>query len=272
MAVYTNFKVSVLDGVSAYNVTSPFGPRTYEINGKVISDFHNGIDLLPKAKVKAFQTGKVIAVLDGISDYQKTMVVDGKTVSVSGGNYIKIQHDGGYVTIYKHLAKYSITVKVGDIVPSGAIIATVGASGNVTGPHLHFEIQFNVKPVDPLPYLQGIKTIKPFEVVTALESRPESAMMLVLADGLNYRDSANGNRLGSLEKGKSYVYLGKTKVVSGYEWARIEVKDGLYAYCALNTAWNTIIPIQPVEIIKPFHTSVVQDGMLLVVDLSPVEK
>lgn len=73
------------------------------------------------------------------------------------GNYVKIKHSDGTYTIYAHLAKDSITVKVGDVVDQGQVIGKVGNSGSSTGVHLHFEMREGgdsiENRVDPLEYV-----------------------------------------------------------------------------------------------------------------------
>ena len=73
------------------------------------------------------------------------------------GNYVKIKHSDGSYTIYAHLAKDSITVKAGDVVDQGQVIAKMGNSGSSTGTHLHFEIRIgsdsSESRVNPLDYI-----------------------------------------------------------------------------------------------------------------------
>ncbi len=69
------------------------------------------------------------------------------------GNLILIRHDGGWVTAYGHLG--SIAVQKGATVSRGQTIGTVGQTGSVTAPQLHFEIRQGSKPVDPAPFLSG---------------------------------------------------------------------------------------------------------------------
>ena len=66
------------------------------------------------------------------------------------GNNIIIDHGDGYKTRYAHLAK--ILVKEGDTIKLGATIGKVGSTGMSTGPHLHYEVIFNNKPIDPLSF------------------------------------------------------------------------------------------------------------------------
>lgn len=67
------------------------------------------------------------------------------------GNYVIIDHGNGYETLYGHCS--SVYVSIGDKVSRGDTIAAVGATGNVTGTHLHFEIWDNGVKVDPYPYV-----------------------------------------------------------------------------------------------------------------------
>ena len=117
-------------------ITSYYGWRT--IFGS--RSFHYGIDL--RAAV-----GTAIYAADG-----------GEVIYVGTqngyGKLIQIKHDNGDVTYYAHLNSFS--VKKGDRVYKGQLIAKSGQTGRVTGPHLHFEIRKNGKQVDPMKYLPKI--------------------------------------------------------------------------------------------------------------------
>ena len=67
------------------------------------------------------------------------------------GNYVIIDHGNGYSTLYGHGS--SVTCKIGDVVPVGQVVMMSGSTGKSTGPHLHFEVRINNKPVNPYPYL-----------------------------------------------------------------------------------------------------------------------
>ncbi|MBO0201145.1 M23 family metallopeptidase, partial [Vibrio alginolyticus] len=63
------------------------------------------------------------------------------------GNMIEIDHGNGVTTRYGHLSK--IEVEVGDIVTRGQIMGLVGSTGRSTGPHLHYELRINDRPINP---------------------------------------------------------------------------------------------------------------------------
>ncbi len=95
---------------------------------------HYGVDIVSKSNepVKAVADGTVI-----FADW-----------SQESGNVIAIQHRGNVVSVYKHNS--ALLKKVGNFVHAGEVIAIIGNTGELTtGPHLHFELWFNGKPVDP---------------------------------------------------------------------------------------------------------------------------
>ncbi len=70
------------------------------------------------------------------------------------GNLILLRHDNGWVTAYAH--NDQLTVKRGDKVQRGQVIATAGRSGSVDQPQVHFELRQGSKPVDPVPFLERL--------------------------------------------------------------------------------------------------------------------
>jgi murein DD-endopeptidase MepM/ murein hydrolase activator NlpD len=77
------------------------------------------------------------------------------------GYYVVLHSTDGRDYVFMHLLQGSVAVKQGDVVPTGKLLGRVGATGEASGPHLHFEVwvggpwQFGGHPVDPLPLLQS---------------------------------------------------------------------------------------------------------------------
>ncbi|WP_428956231.1 peptidoglycan DD-metalloendopeptidase family protein [Streptomyces sp. cg35] len=88
----------------------------------------------------------------------RVVAVDNGTVSMatSGGPYgkhVMINHGGGLQSLYAHMS--AMVAKAGEIIGRGDRVGSVGATGNVTGPHLHLEARKNGRAVDPMPYLHS---------------------------------------------------------------------------------------------------------------------
>ena len=108
---------------------NPFGGRTYE--------FHAGMD------IDGERGDEVIAPANGV-------------ITEAGwkggyGNMVEIDHGNGLKTRYGHLSK--IDVNVGDPVARGQVMAFVGSTGRSTGPHLHYELRLNDRPINPRRFL-----------------------------------------------------------------------------------------------------------------------
>jgi murein DD-endopeptidase MepM/ murein hydrolase activator NlpD len=116
-------------------ITSPFGWRSNPLGGG--PEFHQGLDIAAPTgtTVTASASGTVI-MAQWYGGY---------------GNYVLIDHGGGYSTGYGHLS--AIYIANGQSVQRGQAIGAVGSTGQSTGPHLHFEIRIAGKPVDPAPRL-----------------------------------------------------------------------------------------------------------------------
>lgn len=130
-------KFSNEDEDNKINITSFYGPREFLVGGVIRKDFHRGIDFAipPGTPIVASADGKVIN-----SKYYGTY-----------GNYIELEHEGGYKTVYAHNSR--LMAKTGETVKRGDVIAISGNTGLSTGPHLHFEIKYNNQLVDPYPRL-----------------------------------------------------------------------------------------------------------------------
>ena len=119
----------------AMTVSSAFGPRHHPVTGAWA--FHAGVDFAAArgTPVVAARSGQVIDTGDDLIM----------------GNYVLLQHSGGFTTFYGHLD--TVTVSLKDSVRSGMIIGTVGSTGITTGSHLHFEIRQDNDPRDPMKLL-----------------------------------------------------------------------------------------------------------------------
>ena len=69
------------------------------------------------------------------------------------GNIVVVDHGNGFITKYAHLHK--IYVKKGDTVDVKTTIGEVGTTGRSTGPHLHYEVIYHGKNIDPLPFIKA---------------------------------------------------------------------------------------------------------------------
>ena len=107
------------------------------------TDYHTGIDFPAPANtpIRASASGTVIHVRTG-AGYGRAW---------GYGNYLIVDHGGGFSTLYAHCT--SVAVNVGDTVTKGQTIAYVGTTGWSTGYHLHFEIRRNGAHTNPLNYL-----------------------------------------------------------------------------------------------------------------------
>jgi len=118
-------------------LSSYFGLRTDPFNGRRVH--HSGVDFAGK------MGSDVVAVAAGVVTY---------SAKRSGyGRLVEINHGKGYSTRYGHNSEN--IVKVGDTVKKGQIIAKMGTSGRSTGPHVHFEVLYNGRAVNPKKYIHA---------------------------------------------------------------------------------------------------------------------
>ena len=118
------------------------GPFRWPVEGEIVTEFgpaargvHNdGVNIAAAAgtDVRAAARGTVAFVGREIKSF---------------GTLILVKHDGGIITAYAHLGE--VLVKEGDVIDVGQKIATVGQTGKVDSPQLHFEIRQSRKPIDP---------------------------------------------------------------------------------------------------------------------------
>jgi murein DD-endopeptidase MepM/ murein hydrolase activator NlpD len=141
----TDFAAALDSAVTATGTATAADGWVRPTNGSVSSGFgprwgtqHEGID------IAAASGTPVRAATDGVV----------KKASWYGGygNAVIIDHGGGVKTLYGHNS--ALTVKPGDRVQAGEVIAKVGSTGDSTGPHLHFEVQVDGKAINPRPWLK----------------------------------------------------------------------------------------------------------------------
>ena len=116
-------------------VTSAFGYRLHPIAGE--NRFHYGVDIDAEegADIHAFADG-VVGVVAQSSDL---------------GNYVTVDHPGGFTTLYAHCK--CVTASAGQTVRCGDILAQAGQTGAATGPHLHFELHEDQVYINPIYYV-----------------------------------------------------------------------------------------------------------------------
>ena len=120
--------------IDGARLTSGYGKRKHPING--YTKMHKGVDF------GAARGTPIVAAGGGI-------------VEMAGwnggyGRYVRIRHEGKYATAYAHMKGIAKGVKKGKRVRQGQIIGYVGATGNATGPHLHYEVLRNGRQMNPL--------------------------------------------------------------------------------------------------------------------------
>ena len=123
-------------------VTSAFGWRTHPVTGR--REFHAGIDLRAKGRKPVWTTA------DGVVEYA------GYHKRSGYGNLVIVDHGFGFKSYYGHLRK--VTVRRGDTVVRGDVIGISGNTGLSTAPHLHYEIRFLGRPVNPYGFIKWRKS------------------------------------------------------------------------------------------------------------------
>jgi len=124
-----------------YEVGSPFGPRRDPFNRRAA--FHTGIDLDAPYRSAVYSTAPGVVIFTGWQEgYGRTVEVD---------------HGHGIVTLYAHL--HRILVARGERVAVHVKVGELGSTGRSTGPHLHYEIRLDGRPVNPEKFLEAGKNV-----------------------------------------------------------------------------------------------------------------
>lgn len=143
--------VAFLDPIAGCEINSPFGMRKmpWEEGGRL----HEGVDI-------AAPSGSVVrATTDG--------VVGRTGISGSYGRFVEIVHANGLTSFYAHLEKLA-GLKSGQTVTAGQTVGYAGSTGRSTGSHLHFEIRFKGKPLNPALFIgQTFASLKDLPLTAA---------------------------------------------------------------------------------------------------------
>ena len=120
--------------VPGSRISSGFGMRRHPILG--YNRMHTGVDFAAPYGTPLKAAGDGVIARSGWQG--------------AYGKVVRIRHKNGYETVYAHMSRIPTTIKPGTTVRQGQVIGFVGSTGRSTGPHAHFEIRANGRPVNPL--------------------------------------------------------------------------------------------------------------------------
>ncbi len=120
--------------IDGARLSSSFGMRKHPILG--YNKLHKGLDFAAPTGTPVFAAGNG--------------VIEKRGKNGAYGNYIRIRHNNSYKTAYAHLNSFKKGISVGVRVNQGDIIGYVGSTGRSTGPHLHYEIIYKNKQINPM--------------------------------------------------------------------------------------------------------------------------
>ena len=130
-----NVKKSILKTpLDGAKLSSNFGMRKHPISG--FNKMHKGIDFAAPKGTPIYAGGNGVVEVAGVNG--------------GYGKYIRIRHNNEYKTAYAHLNSFKKGIRKGVRVNQGEIIGYVGSTGKSTGPHLHYEIIYQNKQINPL--------------------------------------------------------------------------------------------------------------------------
>jgi len=161
-----NVKKSILKTpLDGARLSSSFGMRKHPISG--FNKMHKGIDFAAPKGTPVYAGGNGVIEIAGING--------------GYGKYIRIRHNNEYKTAYAHLSAFKKGISKGVRVNQGEIIGFVGSTGRSTGPHLHYEIIYQNKQINPLTLkLPSGKILKGLEL-----DRFKKNYKMILANHLN---------------------------------------------------------------------------------------
>lgn len=134
-------------------ITSRYGKRDHPVLNRDV--FHKGVDL------KAIRNTPVFASAEGIVEWA------GNHKSSGLGRMVQLDHNFGFGSIYGHLAE--VEVKVGQYVQPGDLLGYSGSTGLTDGPHLHYEVSYLNRRLNPAPFLEW--TLENYAAIFATEEQ-----------------------------------------------------------------------------------------------------
>jgi len=172
----------------AYNgITSKFGYRNHPTLNR--REFHRGSDMRAKMKTKVYATA------DGVVEYSGLHKKSGY------GNLVIIQHNYGFKTFFGHLNK--VVIKSGTYVKKGDLIAYTGNSGMSSGPHLHYEVRFIGRALNPFWFIKW--TVQNYKQIFEKEKKvPWQSLITAIAriKVVNQTPTQQSSQLALQSKGK----------------------------------------------------------------------
>ena len=216
-----------------YIVTQRFGETITDSQG------HTGIDLYQPI-------GTPVYAAEG-GDILTAGIINNACGNTAYGNCILIDHKNGYYTFYAHLD--TIKVKKGMSVIQGAIIGTVGATGNVTGPHLHFEIRTNPlwnrkNFIDPESILGKTEDKIPSINIPFPNDKKENIFSIgenvkISGSLVNMRNAAGytGKIITELKNGVQLKVIGDKESKDGLDWYPVQ----LIGYVASSNGFTSLL-------------------------------
>ena len=161
-----NVKKSILKTpIDGARISSSFGMRKHPISG--FNKMHKGVDFAAPIGTPVYAGGNGVIEMVGVNG--------------GYGKYIRIRHNNEYKTAYAHLNSYRKGISKGVRVNQGEVIGYVGSTGRSTGPHLHYEIIYQNKKVNPLKL-----KLPSGKILTDVElERFEKNYKMILANHLN---------------------------------------------------------------------------------------
>jgi len=133
-------------------IASGFGYRIHPIYG--IPKMHKGLDFTAPQGTPIYATGDGTVAKAGLA--------------TGTGNHVVINHGYGYETVYMHMVR--IKARVGQRVKRGDVIGWVGSTGASTGPHCHYEVHINGRPVDPVYFFYNDLNAEQYDRVLKLSA------------------------------------------------------------------------------------------------------